>query len=100
MADRTVIVEPGQCLEDIALQEYGSIDAVGIIVFGNEHVFTDGFSTDLESGTELVISGEPIDRAMYDTMRQLGVVPATSGASSPDPGQGDFNGDFNTDFNV
>lgn len=100
MPDRTIIVQPGQCLEDIALQEYGSIDAVGTIVFGNEEVFTDGFSTDLQPGTELVLPGEPLDKPMYDTMRALGIVPATAWGSDDTPPLGDFSDDFNNDFNI
>lgn len=99
MAERTVIVEPGQCLEDIALQEYGSIDGAGIIVFANEDVFVDGFSTDLPPGTELVLPGGPLDKAMYDTMRALRVVPATMSEEYLDETIGDFNDDFNDDFN-
>lgn len=91
-------MQPGQCLEDIALQEYGSIDAAATIVFGNEDVFMDGFSTDLQPGTELVLPGEPLDKPMYATMRALQVVPATV---SDEDGEvlGDFNDDFNNDFN-
>lgn len=100
MADRTIITQPGQCLEDIALQEYGHIDGVSAIVFGNEDVFTDGFSTDLQPGTELVITGEPIDLPMYNTMRKLGVIPSTVSADQvPEEVVGDFNNDFNDDFN-
>lgn len=99
MADRTTILQPGQCLEDIALQEYGSIDAVGIIVFANEDVFTDGFSTDLEPGTTLRLPGEPIDKAMYDTMRRLQVVPATVSMEADMAVDDDFNDSFNDSFN-
>lgn len=100
MADRTIITQPGQCLEDIALQEYGSIDGAPLIVFANEDVFVDGFSTDLQPGTELVITGEPIDLPMYNTMRALQVVPATVSAEQvPQAVVGDFNDDFNSDFN-
>lgn len=100
MPDRTVIAQPGQCLEDIALQEYGSIDAAGIIVFANEDVFTDGFSTDLEPGVELRLPGEPLDKAMYDTMRALRVVPATVVEGDIEDATGDFNDSFNDSFNT
>lgn len=99
MTERTTIVHPGQCLEDIALQEYGSIDAVGIIVFGNEDVFVDGFSTDLDPGTTLRLPGEPLDKAMHDTMRRLQVVPATVTEEAVPLPDEDFNDDFNDDFN-
>lgn len=100
MAERTVTLQPGQCLEDIALQEYGSIDGVTALVFGNEDIFTDGFSTELDPGTVLKVEGAPIDQAVYNTMRQLQVVPATVGAEgAPTEEHGDFNDDFNDDFN-
>lgn len=100
MPKRTIITQPGQCLEDIALQEYGSIDGAPLVVFANEDVFVDGFSTDLQPGTKLVIAGEPIDKPMYDTMRKLGVIPATNGGEAEEPTGGDFNNDFSNDFNV
>lgn len=95
----TVIVQPGQCLEDIALQEYGSIDGVREVVMDNEAVFVDGFSTRLLPGTKLQVRDTPIDRVMYTTMRKLRIVPATFGDNGPDPlgDQGDYNGDFNID---
>lgn len=99
MAERTIILQPGQCVEDIALQEYGTIDAVGCIVFGNEDVFADGFSTDLEAGTELRIPDGPTDQPMLNTMRALGIVPATNTVVAGVPGVdiGDYNIDHNDD---
>jgi hypothetical protein len=97
--DKTVIVEPGQCLEDIALQEYGSIDGVTALVEDNLDLFPDGYSTDLAAGTELLVLRPPVDQPMYDAMRRLRVVPATNTA---DPGlypAGDFNDDFSYDMN-
>lgn len=100
MAERSIIVQPGQCLEDIALQEYGAIEAVDRIVWGNPDVFGDGFSTVLQPGTELALPGDVVDRAMYDTMRKLRIIPATllSNDDAMLP-PGDFNEDFSDDFN-
>lgn len=98
MADRTIIVQPGQCIEDIALQEYGSIDGVTRLFLDNESVFMNGYSTDLAPGTELVITAEPIDKDMYDKMQRLQVIPATnSEESATPPGVGDYNNDHNND---
>ncbi|MBL7954442.1 MAG: hypothetical protein JNJ91_05350 [Flavobacteriales bacterium] len=95
----TVIVQPGQSLEDIALQEYGSIDGVREVVMDNEDVFVDGFNTRLLPGTTLVVRDVPLNRVVYSTMRKLRIVPATLGDNGPDPlgTQGDYNGDFNGD---
>lgn len=126
---RVVIVEPGQCLEDIALQEYGSIDGVMELVADNtivmfvpfgvrlqralersvsgsspasDAVLVNGISTRLEPGVRLVVRDEPVDRVMHSAMRRLGVVPATLGDQEPPPlgTDGDFNGDFNDDHFV
>jgi hypothetical protein len=96
---RTIIVEPGQCMEDIALQQYGTVDGVRELFFDNENVFIDGFCTRLAAGTELVIRDEPLDRPVYLTAKKLGIVPATLGDEGPSPlgPDGDYNGDFNND---
>lgn len=54
---RTVIVEPGQCLEDIALQEYGSIDAVMELVADNSIVMFVPFGDRLQRALERSASG-------------------------------------------
>lgn len=99
---RTVIVEPGQCLEDIAIQEYGTIDGVREIVLDNDAVFVDGFSTRLRPGTRLMVRDEPLDRSMYGLLRKLAVVPATLGDAGPEPlgPDGDYNEDYNDDHFV
>ena len=96
---RTIIVEPGQCLEDVAIQEYGHVDGVREVVMDNPAVFVDGFSTRLKPGTQLVIRDEPVDRVMHGLVRKLAIVPATMGDLGPDPlgPDGDYNGDYNND---
>lgn len=99
MAERTIIVQPGQCLEDIALQEFGNINGVTSVVRGNEDVFTDGYATDLAAGTELRMMGDPIDAPMRTTMRKLGVIPSTNSAEVVEPEElGSFNDSFNDSF--
>lgn len=93
---RTVIVEPGQSLEDIALQEYGNVDGTAWLVFDNLDHCPDGFSTDLEAGVELALRDDIIDRAVYDTARRLGVVPASVNTTPATTGPG---GDYNDDYN-
>lgn len=99
---RTIIVEPGQSLEDIALQEYGNIDGVRFIVFDNEAVFVDGFCTRLEPGSVLVIRDTPIDLPVFNTARKIRVVPATLGEYGPPPigPGGDYNDDYNNDHDI
>lgn len=100
---RTVTVQFGQCLEDIALQEYGSIDGVTPLVMNNEDVLVSGFSTDLVPGTVLRVVGDPIDPDMVAVMRAKGIVPATAdaeGVDAPEEEGGDFDDSFNDDFNT
>lgn len=95
---RIIVVQAGQCMEDIALQEYGSIDGVTRLLLDNRDVFVDGYSTDLASGTELVITGEPIDKDTYTKMQLLQVIPATNSTDGPAlPDGGDYNNDYNND---
>lgn len=89
-------MEPGQCLEDIALQVYGSVDGAAWLVFDNPSHFPNGFSTDLAAGTELTLRDDIIDRAVYETARRLGVVPANVNAEPATTGPG---GDYNDDYN-
>lgn len=97
---RKVIVQPGQCIEDIALQEYGSINAVRWVLEDNLVAFPNGYSTDLASGTELVLRDESFDAPVHAAVRRAGIVPATNAEDDgPTLGLGgDFNGDFNDDF--
>lgn len=95
---RTVVVQPGQCLEDIALQEYGSVDGVPWLVWDNEEHCPYGLSTDIEAGVELALRDDIIDRVVYDTARRLGVVPASviSYPTAVGP-NGDYNEDYSDD---
>lgn len=103
MASRTIIVLSGQCLEDIALQEYGHMDGVRNLLFDNGDVLVDGFSTRLWAGMELVIGSAPIDVETFNAMRKLGVTPATDDAyvTPPIGPGGDYlPADYNTDHFV
>lgn len=98
---RLLIVEPGQCLEDIALQEYGNQDGVAWLLLDNEGVLVDGFSTHLEAGTELVIRDAVVDAPMLSAMRRIGVRPATNTLPDNDIPEGpDYNEDFNDDHYI
>lgn len=99
---RKVIVQPGQCMEDIALQEYGSINAVAWLLMDNEDVFGDGFSTDLQPGAELALRDKAFDAPVHSAVRRAGIVPATnSELDGPELGPGgDYNDDHNDDHNI
>jgi hypothetical protein len=99
--DRFITVEPGQCLEDIALQEYGSIDGVTMLVRDNMDVFVDGYSTDLTPGIVLRITEGALDAPMFNTLSKLGIRPSTNSIDTfVPPTGGDFNNDYNDDHNI
>lgn len=102
MASRTIIVLAGQCLEDIALQEYGDQDGIRNLLFDNRATLTNGLCTRLTPGMELVIGGEPINKEAMQAMVKLGVVPATDDTdTTPSIGPGaDYNNDHNDDHFV
>ena len=98
---RIIIVEPGQCLEDIALQEYGSQNGVAWLLLDNESVLVDGFSTSLEAGTELAIRDAAVDAPMLSAVRRIGVRPATNTQPENELPEGpDYNDDFNADHYI
>lgn len=103
MAER-ITVEPGQTMENIAVQYYGSVDAVAWLLQDNAEVLPDGFSTQLEGGMNLTIRDDVADPAMLQAIELLRIVPATGGV---DPGSGiipggpagpDYNDDYNDDY--
>lgn len=96
---RECIVEPNQSMEDIALQYYGTVDAVRELLFDNEGVFTDGFSSYLTAGTVLQLRDEPLDRAVYETAKKLSITPSTSDSVVVEAANtdGDYSNDHNND---
>ncbi|MBL8002400.1 MAG: hypothetical protein JNL05_10600 [Flavobacteriales bacterium] len=96
---KLITVQPGQTLENVALQHYGSVDAVVDLVWDNRALLTDGFSSDLEGGMKLSIREVPYDPAVVSGVALAQVVP-TSGTvilPVPMPNGGDYNADYNPD---
>jgi len=86
-------------MEDIALQQYGSVDGVTLLFVDNETVFTDGYCTELAAGTVLSIRDTAVNKPVYETARRLGVVPATDTSDdiiAPN-GLGDYDPDGHND---
>lgn len=89
---KTVIVEQGQNLFDIAVQEYGGIEGVVHLIQDN------GLDVNarLEPGQELkVFKSKAVDKAVesYLSDRRIKI-----GLGDKKSGGGDFNSDFNEDF--
>lgn len=99
---KTVVVQPGQGLEDVALQVYGSVDGVALLVFDNEAVCVNGFSTVLVPGTVLSIRSTPLNEPIHDAMMRLRIIPASAEPLKIQVGAlGDYNEDYNDDhFNL
>lgn len=96
---RTVITQPGQTLEDIALQEYGSVDGVTWLLLDNEDLLPAGYSSAITAGMKLQLRDIYADQDMFHTMRRLGVVPAAMVESDGPalPTGDDHNDDYNED---
>lgn len=96
---KLITVQPGQTLENIALQHCGSVDAVDRIVWSNRGQLLAGFSSDLVGGMQLVIPGEPVNAELVNGMAKEQVVP-TNGKEIPSTvinSLGDYNDDHNND---
>lgn len=96
---REVIVQPGQCLEDIAIQAYGHVDGVTWLLLDNETRLPNGYSTDLPSGTRLALRDTLLEAPIYRALLRAGHVPATNTTvpGVPTPDLGDYNDDHNDD---
>src|SRR4051812_34612337 len=76
MATKKIKVLPGQSIWDIAAQYYGSASGVQQLFFDNPPVLN--FNDSLVAGTELIISGEPINKIMVDFFEALAIKPGTA----------------------
>lgn len=88
-----------QTIEDIAIQHYGSIDGVSLLLVDNRNTLTDGYSTVLHSGMILKVRDTPIDQRTYNEIKTRDIVPATGEFDTPTTGP-DYNNDHNEDHNV
>lgn len=69
----TVTVKNGQTLADIAIQEYGSLEAVTLLASANNV----SPSATLQTGTELYVPEQVFDKEMQDYCKNNNVSPAT-----------------------
>lgn len=85
-----VKVEPGQTIYDILLQEYGSLDALELLLKDNPRLNNLEVPS-LPPGMEIEISGKPLNASVVNHYRENGIKPA-----SGDP-QDFMEIDFNTE---
>lgn len=94
MIKRTTVMR-GQTLLDMAIQEYGGIDGVFLLLGDNPQV--SGLSAALAAGQQLKVVSAPVDRDVATYYQDNDLHPVSGpviGASD-----GDWNEDWNDDFN-
>lgn len=89
-----VVVRDGQTLADVAIQEYGALEAVVQLAFDNSMSVSDV----PQAGTALRLHEKTYSRVMRDYCRARGVQPATLRGNSTTQ-ERIFNEVFNDTFN-
>jgi len=91
----TVTVSRGQTIYDLALQAYGSADAVFLLMEDNDN--TINMDTVFAGGEKLKVKQPPLDKFVKEYFENNNLKPV----SKQDDNEGnitDFNPDFNFDF--
>jgi len=91
-----VIVKQGQCLDDIALQEYGDCGAVSLLLEDNGNL--QGFGTVLSGGQILLLKQTPINQDVVDYYKRKNIIPCT-GVFDGVIQLGGFSNGFSNGFN-
>lgn len=97
MSNLTVTTLDRQSLLDIALQQYGSIEAAFLLLLQNSDKLT-GLTTMPRPGTVLKCNGNPLRPSIINLYAETDHKPVSL-LSYRDLSGGDFNNDFNSDFN-
>ena len=95
MTKRIITVKESQCLIDISLQEFGTVESVFDIVLEN------GLSEITETivaGQQLVISGEPVNINVVNQYKLLKINPANANPDDASPVGGAFTSGFSNGF--
>jgi hypothetical protein len=94
---KTIIVGDGQTIFDIAIQEYGGIEGILLLMSDNGDKIP-SITSELKAGLKLKIKSLPVNASVVASFAQGKIKPATK--LSPEMyGGGDFNDDFNDDLN-
>lgn len=78
---KTVTVSNNQSIWDIAVQEYGSYDAVKQLIIDNP---TLNFNDSIAPGTQLIIAGAIVNKTIVDFLSKSGIKPTTA-INTPNP---------------
>jgi len=90
-----VEVQNNQSIWDLALQHYGSMDAVAVLLADNPWM---NFNDNIAAGSKVKISGVVMDLNVTEFLKKKGLVPATAVYDPAVNTVSDFNNDFNNDF--
>lgn len=73
---RRIKVGNNQSIWDIAIQEYGSYDAVKQLMIDNPTKCD--FENSIAPGTELMITQEPLNKSIFNYLAAKGIKPSTA----------------------
>jgi hypothetical protein len=93
---KVIEVSLGQTLWDIAVQEYGSLDGVMLLVEDNIEQLNMGFDTDVVPGMLLKIRSKPADKETKQVIEEQKKILNTGSV----PFLGEYSDDFNEDFTI
>jgi hypothetical protein len=97
MADIKLIVADGQDVFDIAIERYGTISAVPLVLEENAELV--GYNTAPVAGSELVAAYSPLNAVVVQFFKDKRLKPANAvAASNPRVVGGAFSGAFNISF--
>lgn len=93
----TIRVGARQTLEDLALQHYGTLEGVGLLLAHNRAQLTAGLTTPLTPGMELqVLRDGALNPDLVDQLKAQGVIPANGSYNETITGP-DHNNDHSDD---
>jgi hypothetical protein len=98
MSNNTVTVLERQSIFDIALQQYGSIEA-SISLLSQNSDQLNSITTMPLPGTVLKCNGNPLSTSIIKLYNETEQKPVSLISYAELAVNGDFNNDFNTDFN-
>ena len=99
---REVAVRNRQTLEDVALQYYGAVEGVELLLMDNRDMLAAGFDTQLHEGDlmRIQINTELLNVDVRREMLSRLLVPAMADYVQPIPEGPDYNADHNIDHDI
>lgn len=96
-----IIVRGQQSLEDIALQHYGAVEGVAMLILDNRDQLAKGFDSRLHAGMVLRVRPDAVNTEMKEALSRLKIVPVSDKSTGKFiPDGPDFNPDYNDDFDT